>query len=58
MVQMISLKVNTRGGGIPKFDTGTQAILKFDTPTHHYLKTDTRHAIEATHDTCLFIFDK
>ena len=42
------------GGEIPKFDTGTRAILKFDTSTHHYLKIDTRHAIEATHDTCLF----
>ncbi len=43
-----------RGRGMPKFDTGTQAILKFDTSTHHYFKIDTRHAIEATHDTCLF----
>ncbi len=42
------------GGEIPKFDTGTQAILKFDTSTHHYLKIDTRHATEETHDTCLF----
>ena len=37
-----------------KFDTATQAVLKFDKSTHLHLKIDTRHAIAATHDTCLF----
>ena len=44
-----------RGGG---YLNSTQGYRLFLNSTHQYLKIDTRHAIEATHHTCLFIFDK